>query len=66
MTPFLLKCLRQAQGNNLCAYYVCENVHDLVGSLKTYTTWQLEGTKKLLSGFQLILLIDIINIFTFL
>jgi hypothetical protein len=40
MTSFVLKCLRQAQGNNLCAYYVCENIHTLVGPYNTYTSWK--------------------------
>jgi hypothetical protein len=31
MTYFLLKFLREAQGKNLCAYYVCKFIHGLVG-----------------------------------
>jgi hypothetical protein len=27
---FLLKCWREAQGNNLCAYYFCKNIHGLI------------------------------------
>jgi hypothetical protein len=46
MTYFVLKCLRQAQGNNLCAYYVCENIHGLVGPYKTYTSWRVEVSNK--------------------
>jgi hypothetical protein len=42
ITSFLLKCLRQAHGNNLYAYYICENIHGLVGPQKTYTAWEME------------------------
>jgi hypothetical protein len=66
MTSFVLKCLRQAQGNNLCAYYVCENIHNFVGSYMTYTSWKVEvSNKQYLPMFQLILKIVIISIFHF-
>jgi hypothetical protein len=66
MTSFLLKCLRQAQGNNLCAYYVCEFIHSLVGPYKSYTSWQEEvSNKQHFTMFQLILKIVIISIFRF-
>jgi hypothetical protein len=38
MTSFFLKCLRQAQGNNLCAYYICEKIHNFIGPYKIYTS----------------------------
>jgi hypothetical protein len=66
MTSFVLKFLRQVQGNNLYAYYVCENIHTLVGPYKTYTSWEAEvSNKQYFSMFQLILKIIIINIFHF-
>ena len=46
---------RQAQGNNLCAYYVIENLHGLVGAQKSYTRWQQEVSTNIYSKFQLIL-----------
>ena len=36
MIYIILKCTRQAQGNNLCAHYIMENIHGLVGPHKTY------------------------------
>jgi hypothetical protein len=66
MTSFVLKCLRQAQGNNLCAYYICKNIHTLVGPYKTYTSWEVEvSNKQHFAMFQLILKIIIISIFHF-
>jgi hypothetical protein len=66
MTPFLLKCLRQAQGNNLWAYYICQNIHTLVGPYKTYTSWEAEvSNKQYFAMLQLILKIIIISIFHF-
>ena len=56
MTSFLLKCLSQAQGNNLFAYYayyVMENIHGLVGLHKRYTTWQMDVCKKVFQCFNL-------------
>ena len=38
--------MRQAQGNNLCAYYVCENMHNAVGPRKSIAEWQREVSKK--------------------
>jgi hypothetical protein len=29
--------MRQAEGNNLCSYYVCEFIHDFTGSKKMCT-----------------------------
>ena len=46
---FLLKCMRQAQGNNLCAYYVCENMHNRVGPRKSLAEWQQEVSRKLVN-----------------
>jgi hypothetical protein len=67
MTSFVLKYLTQAQGNNLCAYYVCENIHTLVDPYKTYTSWEAEvSNKQHFAMFQLILITIIISIFTFL
>jgi hypothetical protein len=64
MTSFILKCLRQTQGNNLCAYYVCENIHTLVGPYKTYTSWEAEvSNKQDFAMFQQILKNIIISIF---
>jgi hypothetical protein len=66
MTSFVLKCSRQAQCNNLCTYYICENIHNLVGPYKTYTSWEAEvSNKKYYTIFQLILKIIIISIFHF-
>ena len=53
MSSFLLKCMRLAQSNNLYGYYVCENIHGLVGPLKTFTTWEKEASKKLCQCFNL-------------
>ena len=36
MTSFLLNCRRQAQGNNLCGYYGCENIHAMRGPWEAY------------------------------
>jgi hypothetical protein len=67
ITSFVLKYLRQAQSNNLCAYYVCENIHTLVDPYKTYTSWKAEvSNKQHFAMFQLILKIIIISIFHFL
>ena len=41
--------MRQAQGNNLCAYYVCENMHNQVGPRKSLAEWQHEVSKKLVN-----------------
>ena len=49
MTSFLLNCRRQAQGNKLCRYYICENIHDLIGPRKEYRNWEKEVSKKTLS-----------------
>jgi hypothetical protein len=46
MTSFLLKCMRQAHSDNLCAYYVYENLHGLAGPSKSYPAWELEVSKK--------------------
>ena len=46
---FLLKCMRQKQGTNLCTYYVCENIHGLVGPLKGWIDWEEEVSKKLVN-----------------
>ena len=45
--------MRQAQGTNLCAYYVCENMHKQVGPQKSLAEWQQEVEN--LSMFQLLL-----------
>jgi hypothetical protein len=64
MTSFILKCLRQAQGNNLCACYVCENIHTFVGPYKTYTSSEAEvSNKQYFTMSQLILKIIKISIF---
>ena len=42
----LLKCMRQKQSTVLCAYYVCENIHGLVGPPKGWTDWEEEVSKK--------------------
>jgi hypothetical protein len=55
MTSFVLKCLRKAQGNNLCAYYVCD-IYFLESGSKN---------KQHFAMFQLILKIIIISIFLF-
>ena len=39
-------CMRQAQGTNLCVYYVCENIHSLVDPQKDYADWEIEVNKK--------------------
>jgi len=41
--------MRQAQGNNLCAYYVCENMHNQVGPRKSLAEWQQEVSRKLVN-----------------
>ena len=45
----LLKCMRQEQGTNLYAYYVCENIHGLVGPPRAWTNWEEEVSKKLVN-----------------
>ncbi|XP_039833319.1 uncharacterized protein LOC120694229 [Panicum virgatum] len=35
-------CRRQAHENNLCVYYIIENIHSLVGHQKAYSIWQEE------------------------
>ena len=47
MTSFILKCRRQAQGNNLCGYYGCENIHAMRGPWEAYADWELEVSKNL-------------------
>ena len=42
----LLKCMRQKQGTNLCAYYVCENIYGLVGPYKNMADWEAEVSIK--------------------
>jgi hypothetical protein len=67
MTSFILKCLRHAQSKSLCAYYVCEFIHGLVGPYKIYISWQAEvSNKQYFTIFQLILKFIIISIFHFL
>ena len=46
---FLLKCMRRKQDINLCAYYVCENIHGLVGPQKALSDWEAEVSKKLVN-----------------
>ena len=46
--------MRQAQGNNLCAYYVCENMHNQVGPRKSLAEWQQEVSRKLVNVSTLI------------
>ena len=41
--------MRQAQGNNLCAYYVCENMHNAIGPRKSLAEWQREVSRKLVN-----------------
>ncbi|RLN04317.1 putative polyprotein [Panicum miliaceum] len=45
MISFVLKCLRQTQGNNLCPYYVCEFLHNYVGPYKIYIVWEAEVSR---------------------
>ena len=54
---------RQAQGNNLCAYYIMENLHMLVGPQKAYSKWQQEVSKKLFKVSTRFVIV--INILTF-
>ena len=37
--------MRQKSGTVLCAYYVCENIHGLVGPPKGWTDWEEEVSK---------------------
>ena len=46
--------MRQAQGNNLCAYYVCENMHKLVAPRKSLAEWQQKVSRKLVNVSTLI------------
>ena len=46
--------MRQAQRNNLCAYYVCENMHKQVGPWKSLAEWQQEVSRKLVNVSTLI------------
>ena len=41
--------MRQKQGTNLCAYYVCENIHGLIGPQKDMADWEAEVRKKLVN-----------------
>ena len=41
--------MRQAQGNNLCAYYVCEFIHNAVGPRKSTAEWQREVSRKVVN-----------------
>ena len=41
--------MRQKQGTNLCANYVCENIHGLVGPRKDMVDWEAEVSKKLVN-----------------
>ena len=42
--------MRQKQDTVLCAYYVCENIHGLVGGPpKGWTDWEEEVSKKLVN-----------------
>ena len=41
--------MRQKQGTVLCAYYVCENIHGLVGPTRAWTDWEEEVSKKLVN-----------------
>ena len=36
-------------GTVLCAYYVCKNIHGLVGPPKGWTDWEEEVSKKLVN-----------------
>ena len=56
--------MRRAQGNNLCAYYVCENMHKLVAPRKSLAEWQQEVSRKLVNVSTLIVKV-ILNISTF-
>ena len=38
--------MRQKQGTNLYAYYVCENIHGLVGPYKNMADWEAEVSIK--------------------
>ena len=40
--------MRKKPGTVLYAYYVCENIHDLVGPAKGWTDWEEEVIKNLL------------------
>jgi len=53
----LLKCMRQKQGTNLCVYYVCENIHGLVGPQKDLADWEAEVSKKLVNVWTRIVII---------
>ena len=46
--------MRQAQGNNLCVYYVCESMHKQVGPRKSLAEWQQEVSRKLVNVSTLI------------
>jgi hypothetical protein len=46
MTSFVLKCLRQTQSNNLCAHYVCDNIHNFAGPYMIYISWKAEVSNK--------------------
>ena len=52
--------MRQKQGTNLCAYYICENIHGLVGPPRenihglvgpprALADWEEEVSKKLIN-----------------
>jgi hypothetical protein len=56
--------MRQAQGNNLCAYYVCEFMHNTVGPRKNIVEWQREVSRKVVNISTLIVK-NYINIPTF-
>ena len=41
--------MRQKPGTNLCAYYVCENIHAMIGPQKAMVDWEDEVSKKLVN-----------------